>query len=79
MAISVTAQNRADVSNLYVALFGRAPDGEGLPESEISRLRCARSMGITARSSRRPRQILHRRTDFLRARDLWFDGLSRRG
>ncbi len=30
MAISVTAQNRADVSDLYVALFGRAPDGEGL-------------------------------------------------
>ena len=30
MAVSVTAQNRADVSNLYVALFGRAPDGEGL-------------------------------------------------
>ena len=30
MAVSVTPQNRADVSNLYVALFGRAPDGEGL-------------------------------------------------
>ena len=30
MAVSVTSQNRVDVSNLYVALFGRAPDGEGL-------------------------------------------------
>ena len=30
MAVSVTLQNRVDVSNLYVALFGRAPDGEGL-------------------------------------------------
>ncbi len=30
MAVSVTAQNLKDVSNLYVALFGRAPDGEGL-------------------------------------------------
>ena len=30
MAISVSPQNRVDVSDLYVALFGRAPDGEGL-------------------------------------------------
>ena len=30
MAVSVSAQNRVDVSNLYVAMFGRAPDGEGL-------------------------------------------------
>ena len=30
MAISVSPQNRIDVSDLYVALFGRAPDGEGL-------------------------------------------------
>ena len=31
MAVSVvTVQNRIDVSDLYVALFGRAPDGEGL-------------------------------------------------
>lgn len=30
MAVSVTEQNRIDVTNLYVALFGRAPDGEGL-------------------------------------------------
>lgn len=30
MAVSVTQQNRIDVSNLYVALFARAPDGEGL-------------------------------------------------
>jgi S-layer protein len=28
--MAVTAQNRIDVSNLYVSLFGRAPDGEGL-------------------------------------------------
>ena len=30
MAVSVSPQNRVDVSDLYVALFGRAPDGEGL-------------------------------------------------
>ena len=26
----ITAQNQADVANLYVALFGRAPEGAGL-------------------------------------------------
>jgi len=30
MAVSITPQNITDVNNLYVALFGRAPDGEGL-------------------------------------------------
>lgn len=30
MAVSITTQNIADVNNMYVALFGRAPDGEGL-------------------------------------------------
>jgi len=28
--MAITAKMRSDVSNLYVALFGRAPDGEGL-------------------------------------------------
>ena len=28
--MAVTAQQRAEVSQLYVAMFGRAPDGEGL-------------------------------------------------
>ena len=30
MAVSITTQNITDVNNMYVALFGRAPDGVGL-------------------------------------------------
>ena len=28
--MAITAQMRTEISQLYVALFGRAPDGEGL-------------------------------------------------